>query len=74
MGASIVHVRNDDESPTSDPERLAHFLEGLRTQFFFGGRSGAGYKRAAPILAVGSIFQTTNRNPKLSTVSRCAAQ
>ena len=31
-GASIVHahVRNDDETPTSDPERFGRLLEGLR--------------------------------------------
>jgi uncharacterized protein (DUF849 family) len=49
-GASIVHchVRNDDETPTSDPDRFARLLEGLRkhcpgmiVQFSTGGRSGA---------------------------------
>ena len=32
-GASIVHchVRNDDETPTSDPERFGRLLEGLRS-------------------------------------------
>jgi uncharacterized protein (DUF849 family) len=49
-GASIVHchVRNDDETPTSDPEKFARLLEGLRkhcpgmiVQFSTGGRSGA---------------------------------
>lgn len=53
-GASIVHahVRNDDESPTSDPERFGLLLEGLRkhcpgliVQFSTGGRSGAGRDR-----------------------------
>jgi 3-keto-5-aminohexanoate cleavage enzyme len=31
-GATIahVHVRNDDQTPTSDPERFARLLEGLR--------------------------------------------
>ncbi len=50
-GATIVHchVRNDDETPTSDPEKFARLLEGLRkhcpgmiVQFSTGGRSGAG--------------------------------
>jgi uncharacterized protein (DUF849 family) len=55
-GASIVHahVRNDDETPTSDPDRFARLLEGLRThcpgmivQFSTGGRSGSGRERGA---------------------------
>lgn len=53
-GASIVHahVRNDDESPTSDPEKFAHLKEGLEKhcpgmiiQLSTGGRSGAGKSR-----------------------------
>lgn len=55
-GASIAHchVRNDDESPSSDPEKFARLLEGLRkhcpgmiVQFSTGGRSGAGRDRGA---------------------------
>jgi 3-keto-5-aminohexanoate cleavage enzyme len=53
-GASIVHchVRNDDETPSSDPERFARLKEGLEKhcpgmiiQFSTGGRSGAGRER-----------------------------
>src|SRR6185312_5170267 len=53
-GAAIAHchVRNDDETPSSDPERFARLLEGLRkhcpgliVQFSTGGRSGAGRER-----------------------------
>jgi uncharacterized protein (DUF849 family) len=53
-GASIIHahVRNDDQTPTSDPERFGHLLEGLRkhvpeaiVQFSTGGRSGGGRER-----------------------------
>lgn len=53
-GASIVHahVRNDDESPSSDPEKFAALKEGLEKhcpgviiQFSTGGRSGAGKTR-----------------------------
>ena len=53
-GASIVHahVRNDDETPSSDPEKFGRLLEGLRkhcpgliVQFSTGGRSGAGRER-----------------------------
>ncbi|MEM1272789.1 MAG: 3-keto-5-aminohexanoate cleavage protein [Pseudomonadota bacterium] len=53
-GASIchAHVRNEDESPTSDPEKFARLQEGLKKycpgmiiQFSTGGRSGAGRER-----------------------------
>lgn len=53
-GASIAHchVRNDDETPSSDPEKFARLLEGINThcpgmivQFSTGGRSGAGTER-----------------------------
>ncbi|CAN0605811.1 unnamed protein product, partial [Ectocarpus sp. 12 AP-2014] len=53
-GASIAHchVRMEDETPTSDPERFARLGEGLRKhcpgmiiQYSTGGRSGAGPER-----------------------------
>jgi uncharacterized protein (DUF849 family) len=53
-GASIchAHVRNADETPTSDPEKFAQLKEGLEKhcpgmiiQFSTGGRSGAGQER-----------------------------
>ncbi|MCC1491124.1 3-keto-5-aminohexanoate cleavage protein [Cognatishimia sp. F0-27] len=53
-GASIchAHVRNDDGSTTSDPERFGQLVEGLRKhcpgmiiQLSTGGRSGAGQAR-----------------------------
>jgi 3-keto-5-aminohexanoate cleavage enzyme len=53
-GAAIVHahVRNDDETPSSDPEKFARLQEGLEKhcpgmiiQFSTGGRSGAGKAR-----------------------------
>ena len=53
-GASIAHchVRNDDGTPTADPDRFGALLEGLRShcpgmviQFSTGGRSGAGRER-----------------------------
>ena len=70
-GASIVHthVRNDDETPTSDPEKFARLKEGLEKhcpgmiiQMSTGGRSGAGKTRGGMLplrpdmasLAVGS--------------------
>lgn len=71
-GASVVHlhVRNDDETPSSDPDRFARVLEGIRkhapgiiTQVSTGGRSGAGRERGGMIslrpdmasLATGSV-------------------
>jgi len=53
-GASIAHchVRNDDGSTSSDPEKFARLQEGLHAhcpdmivQFSTGGRSGAGHER-----------------------------
>lgn len=53
-GASIIHahVRNDDQTPTSDPEKFGQLLDGLRkhvpqaiVQLSTGGRSGAGRDR-----------------------------
>ena len=53
-GASIMHahVRNPDETTTSDPEKFARLMEGITkhcpgmiVQFSTGGRSGAGQER-----------------------------
>jgi uncharacterized protein (DUF849 family) len=53
-GASIchAHVRNDDETPSSDPAKFARLMEGVQKhcpgmiiQFSTGGRSGAGRER-----------------------------
>ena len=53
-GASILHchVRNDDETPTADPDRFAALKEDLEKycagaiiQFSTGGRSGSGRER-----------------------------
>ena len=53
-GATIchAHVRNDDQTPSSDPEKFARLKEGLEKhcpdmiiQFSTGGRSGAGKER-----------------------------
>ncbi|HEV8397283.1 MAG TPA: 3-keto-5-aminohexanoate cleavage protein [Vicinamibacterales bacterium] len=55
-GAALVHVhvRNDDQSTTSNPDKFADFLERLRphcpdmiVQFSTGGRSGVGSERGA---------------------------
>ncbi len=53
-GATIchAHVRNDDETPSSDPDKFARLKEGIEAhcpgmivQFSTGGRSGAGRER-----------------------------
>jgi len=53
-GASIchAHVRNDDQTPSSDPEKFGRLKEGVErhcpgmiVQFSTGGRSGAGRER-----------------------------
>jgi 3-keto-5-aminohexanoate cleavage enzyme len=71
-GATLVHVhvRNDDGTPTSNPDRFAKFMEGLRKhcpgmiiQLSTGGRSGAGRERGGMLplrpdmasLATGSV-------------------
>jgi len=71
-GATLVHlhVRNDDGSPTSAPERFEQVLAGIRkhcpgiiTQVSTGGRSGAGRERGGMLhlkpdmasLATGSV-------------------
>jgi uncharacterized protein (DUF849 family) len=57
-GATLAHchVRNDDETPSADPERFGRLLEGLRrhcpgmiVQLSTGGRSGAGRARGGMI-------------------------
>ena len=55
-GASIAHchVRNEDETPTADPERFARLMEGLHkhcpgmiVQLSTGGRTGHGKERGS---------------------------
>lgn len=76
-GAALVHVhvRNDDGTTSSDPERFARFAAGVRrhcdgmiVQFSTGGRSGSGNERGGMLvhrpdmasLATGSVnFATT---------------
>jgi len=71
-GATLVHlhVREDDGTPSSSPDRFAQVLDGIRkhcpgmiTQISTGGRSGAGHERGAMLslkpdmasLATGSV-------------------
>ncbi|MBO9409201.1 3-keto-5-aminohexanoate cleavage protein [Shimia sp. R9_1] len=79
-GASIVHVhvRNNDQTPTSDPDKFARFQEeikkhcpGLIIQFSTGGRSGADKERGGMLplspdmasLSVGSVNFPTRIYP-----------
>ncbi|MEQ9694794.1 3-keto-5-aminohexanoate cleavage protein [Shimia sp. SDUM112013] len=79
-GATIahVHVRNDDQTPTSDPEKFARLKEGIEThcpgmivQFSTGGRSGAEKERGGMLplrpdmasLSVGSVNFPTRIYP-----------
>jgi uncharacterized protein (DUF849 family) len=57
-GATLVHahVRNDDGTPSSSPERFARLMEGVRrhcpgmiVQLSTGGRSGTGRERGGMI-------------------------
>ena len=79
-GATIAHahVRNDDQTPTSDPEKFARLKEGLEKhcpgmiiQFSTGGRSGAEKERGGMLplrpdmasLSVGSVNFPTRVYP-----------
>jgi 3-keto-5-aminohexanoate cleavage enzyme len=74
-GATIAHchVRDDAGRPTSDPDRFARLLEGLRAhcpgmivQFSTGGRSGAGYERGGMLPLrpdMGSLTVGSNNFP-----------
>ena len=79
-GATIAHahVRNDDQTPTSDPEKFARLKEGLEKhcpgmiiQFSTGGRSGAEKERGGMLplrpdmasLSVGSVNFPTRIYP-----------
>lgn len=75
-GASIIHahVRNDDETPSSDPDKFAALKEGLEKhcpgvviQFSTGGRSGAGRERGGMLSLrpdMASLTVGSNNFPK----------
>ena len=67
-GAALVHVhvRNDDQSTTSDPDKFAAFLAGIRkhcpdiiVQFSTGGRSGRGSERGGMLKHVPDMASLT---------------
>ena len=81
-GASIchAHVRNEDETPSSDPEKFARLKEGLEKhcpgmiiQFSTGGRSGAGKARGGMLSLrpdMASLSVGSNNFPTTSTRTR----
>ena len=74
-GASIVHahVRDDEGKPTSDPDRFARLMEGIRkhcpgmiVQLSTGGRSGAGKTRGGMLTLrpdMASLYVGSNNFP-----------
>ncbi len=80
-GAVLVHahVRNEDGTPSSSPERFAALVEGLRThcpgiiiQLSTGGRSGAGRERGGMIplkaeMARSRLARATSRHAYMKT-------
>ena len=74
-GATVahIHVRNDDQTPTSSPERFARVQEGLRRhcpgmiiQFSTGGRSGKGAERGLML----DFVRTWPRSQPVRSTSR----
>lgn len=75
-GASIchAHVRNEDETPSSDPDKFAKLQEGIKAhcpdmimQFSTGGRSGAGQERGGMLSLrpdMASLSVGSNNFPK----------
>ncbi|HEY8519378.1 MAG TPA: 3-keto-5-aminohexanoate cleavage protein [Gammaproteobacteria bacterium] len=76
-GAAIVHVhvRNDDGSTTSDPEKFGRFLEGVRkhcpdmiVQFSTGGRSGRGSERGGMLYHRPDMASLTTGSVNFATI------
>jgi uncharacterized protein (DUF849 family) len=76
-GAALVHVhvRNDDGSTSSDPERFGQFLAGVRqhcpgmiVQFSTGGRSGRGRERAGMLALDPDMASLTTGSVNFATV------
>ena len=77
-GAAIIHahVRNKDQSPSSDPDKFSVLKEGLEKhcpgviiQFSTGGRSGAGRTRGGMLSLrpdMASLSVGSNNFPKPS--------
>jgi 3-keto-5-aminohexanoate cleavage enzyme len=76
-GASLVHVhvRNDDGTTTSDPDKFGRFLEGMRkhcpdmiVQFSTGGRSGTGRERGAMLHLKPEMASLTTGSVNFATI------
>jgi uncharacterized protein (DUF849 family) len=76
-GASLVHVhvRNDDGSTTSDPEKFGRFLSGVRrhcpdmiVQFSTGGRSGMGKERGGMLDLQPEMASLTTGSVNFATI------
>jgi uncharacterized protein (DUF849 family) len=76
-GAALVHVhvRNDDGTTTSDPDRFARFLEGMRkhcpdmiVQFSTGGRSGMGKERGGMLHLRPEMASLTTGSVNFATI------
>ena len=70
-GASLVHchVRNDDETPSSDTEKFARLMEGVRkhrpgmiVELSTGGRSGAGHERGGMLSRGSAVARRRSPN------------
>jgi 3-keto-5-aminohexanoate cleavage enzyme len=75
-GAALVHVhvREDDGSTSSDPERFGRFLEGVRrhcpdmiVQFSTGGRSGRGRERIGMLVHEPDMASLTTGSVNFAT-------
>ena len=80
-GAALVHVhvRNEDETPSSDPEKFVAFQDGIRkhcpdiiVQFSTGGRGRALEQRGAMLhlRPDGSVRICANRLPWCNLIAR----
>jgi uncharacterized protein (DUF849 family) len=76
-GAALVHVhvRNDDGTTTSDPERFGLFLAGIRkhcpdmiVQFSTGGRSGLGQERGGMLHLRPEMASLTTGSVNFATI------
>jgi uncharacterized protein (DUF849 family) len=76
-GAALVHahVRNDDGTTTSDPDKFGRLLEGIRkhcpgmiVQFSTGGRSGTGKERGGMLLHRPEMASLTTGSVNFATM------
>jgi uncharacterized protein (DUF849 family) len=76
-GAALVHVhvRNDDGTTSSDPERFARVLQGVRkhcpgmiVQFSTGGRSGKGKERGGMLRLRPDMASLTTGSVNFATI------